>query len=330
MSDTQVWRPFRLSESTAHAALQRLAAEKKDLDVRAEFDADDHRLSTFTHELEGLYVDMSKQRWDKEVLDGLQALAVEADLKGAVADMFSGVKLNTTKTAQCCGPSGRSRRRLSGGWKGCHGGRAGRSRAHAGFRGRSARLHKSGQITDVVNIGIGGSDLGPAMAVKALRRFANGPACHFVSNVDGAHVESVLSGLNPKTTMLVIVSKTFTTQETMANARIAKDWLVQGGGKASKQLVAVSTNLEGTRAFGIDDAQTFGFENWVGGRYSMWGPVGICIALSIGSEGFRSFLSGARAMDVHTKMPASKRIFRCCWPCSAIGIKMYSACVLMW
>ena len=101
--------------------------------------------------------------------------------------------------------------------------------------------------------------------------------------------------------MLVIVSKTFTTQETMANARIAKDWLVQGGGEASKQLVAVSTNLEGTRAFGIDDAQTFGFENWVGGRYSMWGPVGICIALSIGSEGFRSFLSGARAMDVHTK-----------------------------
>ena len=303
MSDTQAWRPFRLSESSAHAALQRLAAKKKDLDVRAEFDADDRRLSTFTHELEGLYVDMSKQRWDKEVLDGLQALAVEADLKGAVADMFSGVKLNTTENRAVLHVALRADRGDDfqvDGSDVMEGVLAVRERMLE-FVDGVHDLHKSGQITDVVNIGIGGSDLGPAMAVKALRRFANGPACHFVSNVDGAHVESVLSGLNPKTTMLVIVSKTFTTQETMANARIAKDWLVQGGGEASKQLVAVSTNLEGTRAFGIDDAQTFGFENWVGGRYSMWGPVGICIALSIGSEGFRSFLSGARAMDVHTK-----------------------------
>ena len=148
-------------------------------------------------------------------------------------------------------------------------------------------LHAKGEVTDVVNIGIGGSDLGPAMAVKALRRFSCGPRCHFVSNVDGAHVASVLQDLDPQTTMIVVVSKTFTTQETMANARIAKSWLEAGGGAASKQLVAVSTNLEGTRAFGISEDQTFGFEKWVGGRYSMWGPV--CIALSIGSEHFKSF-----------------------------------------
>jgi glucose-6-phosphate isomerase len=137
------------------------------------------------------------------------------------------------------------------------------------------------------------------MAVKALRRFNRGIRCHFVSNVDGAHVESVLEGLDPQKTMLVIVSKTFTTQETMANARIAKSWLEAGEGDLGKQMVAVSTNLQGTKDFGISEDQTFGFENWVGGRYSMWGPVGLCIAMSLGSQGFREFLSGARAMDVH-------------------------------
>ena len=185
--------------------------------------------------------------------------------------MFSGVKLNTTKTAQCCTwPFGPIADDFQVDGKDVMEGVLAVRERMLDFVDGVHDTAQSGHITDVVNIGIGGSDLGPAMAVKALRRFANGPACHFVSNVDGAHVESVLSGLNPKTTMLVIVSKTFTTQETMANARIAKDWLVQGGGEASKQLVAVSTNLEGTRAFGIDDAQTFGFENWVGGRYSMW------------------------------------------------------------
>ena len=163
------------------------------------------------------------------------------------------------------------------------------------------QAHVLGRITDVVNIGIGGSDLGPAMACKALRRFHKGPRTHFVSNVDGAHIEAVLAGLDPATTYVVVVSKTFTTQETMANAAIAKAWLEAGGATLSEQLVAVSTNLEATQAFGVVPAQTFGFENWVGGRYSMWGPVGLCIAVAVGRANFELFLEGARDMDLHFK-----------------------------
>ena len=311
MMDRQPWRPFRLSESRAHAHLDALAANKSDLDVRASFQSDPARLSSLTWDLDGLHIDASKQRWDKEVLDALLDLAGEADVSGAISDLFGGVKLNVTE---------------------------GRAVLHMALRGEKQdgyvvdgedvmenvlsirrrmlsfvddvhRMHANGEITDVVNIGIGGSDLGPAMATRALRRFAQGPRCHFVSNVDGAHVESVLEGLNPQTTMVVVVSKTFTTQETMANAAIAKTWLVKGGGSEAKQLVAVSTNLEGTRAFGVRDEQTFGFENWVGGRYSMWGPVGICIAMAIGSKAYQEFLAGAREMDQHTRRaPLSENV----------------------
>ena len=189
-----------------------------------------------------------------------------------------------------------------------------------GFVDRVQDMHAAGEITDVVNIGIGGSDLGPAMAVKALRRFNRGIRCHFVSNVDGAHVESVLEGLNPQKTMLVIVSKTFTTQETMANARIANL-----GSRRDKEIWGSRWWLcrpicrdQGLRHF---EDQTFGFENWVGGRYSMWGPVGLCIAMSVGSQGFRDFLSGARAMDVHLKTRAWPTTFRCCWPCGPLEPK---------
>ena len=332
MSDTQVWRPFRLSESSAHAALQRLAAKKKDLDVRAEFDADDRRLSTFTHELEGLYVDMSKQRWDKEVLDGLQALAVEADLKGAVADMFSGVKLNTTENRAVLHVALRADRGDDfqvDGSDVMEGVLAVRERMLE-FVDGVHDLHKSGHITDVVNIGIGGSDLGPAMAVKALRRFAKGPACHFVSNVDGAHLASVLSGLNPKTTMLVIVSKTFTTQETMANARIAKEWLVQGGGGRpsswwrcppiwrERGRLALTTHKRLALKIGWAVVIPCGV---------LWESALRCPSVRRDSD---RFCLEREPWMCTRKMPASKRTFRCCWPCSAIGTKMHWACALMW
>ena len=271
--------------------------------MRTAFANNPERVAQLSRTLNGLFVDMSKQKWDVEVLEALLELAKEADLEGAIADLFGGVKLNATE--------GRAVLHMA-------------LRADLGdvftadgedvvegvldVRGRMLQFVDSvhddcrrGTITDVVNIGIGGSDLGPAMAVKALRRHAKGPQCHFISNVDGAHAEAVLSTLNPMTTMLVVVSKTFTTQETMANAAIAKDWLVQGGGNAEAQMAAVSTNLKGTRAFGIPDQQTFGFENWVGGRYSMWGPVGLCIAMSLGSKGFLDFLGGARSVDAHFK-----------------------------
>lgn len=298
---TTHWRSFRLDQSSAETDLQRLGRSKASLDVREALSQDDNRLETLSWELPGLYVDASKQRWDGEVVEALLKLAEEAGVKHAIADQFGGDLINHTE---------------------------GRAVMHMALRGQASDAykvdgqvvmpgvlkvrnrmlnfvdmvhdaHSQGRVTDVVNIGIGGSDLGPSMACKALRNFHTGPRTHFVSNVDGAHIEAVLAGLNPATTYVVVVSKTFTTQETMANAAIAKAWLEDGGAALSEQLVAVSTNLDATQAFGVLPSQTFGFENWVGGRYSMWGPVGMCIAVAVGRANFELFLEGARDMDRH-------------------------------
>ena len=300
-ASTSDWRSFRLDQSKAEADLQKLGEAKAGFDVRDALSQDGDRLKTLSWELPGLYLDTSKQRWDSEVVEALLQLATEAGVSQAIADQFGGQLINQTE---------------------------GRAVMHMALRGQASdqyevagqavmpgvlevrgrmldfvdkvhEAHAQGQVTDVVNIGIGGSDLGPAMACKALRKFRSGPRTHFVSNVDGAHIEAVLEGLNPATTYVVVVSKTFTTQETMANAAIAKAWLEAGGATLSAQLVAVSTNLEATQAFGVVPAQTFGFENWVGGRYSMWGPVGLCIAVAVGRANFELFLEGARDMDRH-------------------------------
>ena len=302
-ASTSNWRSFRLDQSSAEADLQQLGKAKAGLDVRVALGQDPTRLERLSWELPGLYVDASKQRWDGEVVEALLRLANEAGVSQAIADQFGGAPINHTE---------------------------GRAVMHMALRGQAAdgydvaghavmpgvlevrgrmlefvdqvhEAHDLGRVTDVVNIGIGGSDLGPAMACKALRRFHKGPRTHFVSNVDGAHIEAVLEGLDPATTYVVVVSKTFSTQETMANAAIAKAWLEAGGATLSEQLVAVSTNLEATQAFGVVPVQTFGFENWVGGRYSMWGPVGLCIAVAVGRANFELFLEGARDMDVHFK-----------------------------
>ena len=300
-ASTSDWRSFRLDQSKAEADLQKLGEAKAGFDVRDALSQDGDRLKTLSWQLPGLYLDTSKQRWDSEVVETLLQLAKEAGVSQAIADQFGGQLINQTE---------------------------GRAVMHMALRGQASdqyevagqavmpgvlevrgrmldfvdkvhEAHAQGQVTDVVNIGIGGSDLGPAMACKALRKFRSGPRTHFVSNVDGAHIEAVLEGLNPATTYVVVVSKTFTTQETMANAAIAKAWLKAGGATLSAQLVAVSTNLEATQAFGVVPAQTFGFENWVGGRYSMWGPVGLCIAVAVGRANFELFLEGARDMDRH-------------------------------
>ncbi|MGV6813190.1 MAG: glucose-6-phosphate isomerase [Brevirhabdus sp.] len=156
-----------------------------------------------------------------------------------------------------------------------------------------------GAITDVVNIGIGGSDLGPVMATRALAPFADGPRVHFVSNVDGADISEALGPLDPTRTLVIVASKTFTTAETMINAAQAKAWMLAGGGDPARQFAAVSTAEELTAKFGIDPDHVFGFEDWVGGRYSIWGPVGLCVMLAVGAESFRSFLRGGAAMDQH-------------------------------
>ena len=158
---------------------------------------------------------------------------------------------------------------------------------------------QGGPITDVVNIGIGGSDLGPAMAVQALAPYHDGPRCHFVSNVDGAHVTDVLRPLDPETTLVIVASKTFTTIETMTNAATARAWMGEAVDEPAEQFVALSSAADETARFGIDPARVFGFADWVGGRYSLWGPIGLSLMIAIGPQAFRAFLRGAQAMDGH-------------------------------
>lgn len=162
-----------------------------------------------------------------------------------------------------------------------------------------AETVRSSKITDVINIGIGGSDLGPAMAVQALSPYHDGPRVHFVSNVDGADVSDTLRGLDAKTTLVIVASKTFGTIETMTNARTARAWMVENGGDPSMQFAALSTSEERTTQFGIPTERVFGFEDWVGGRYSMWGPIGLSLMIAIGPDAFYAFLRGGQAMDTH-------------------------------
>ena len=158
---------------------------------------------------------------------------------------------------------------------------------------------QGGKIADVINIGIGGADLGPAMAVKALAPYHDGPRCHFVSNVDPADIADVLRRCDPTTTLVIVASKTFTTIETMTNARTAQAWMSQSVTDTGAQFAALSTAEDKTAAFGIDASRVFGFEDWVGGRYSMWGPIGLALMMAIGADAFRAFLRGGQAMDQH-------------------------------
>ncbi|SLN14652.1 glucose-6-phosphate isomerase [Pseudooctadecabacter jejudonensis] len=158
---------------------------------------------------------------------------------------------------------------------------------------------QGGAITDVVNIGIGGSDLGPAMGALALRPYHDGPRCHFVSNVDPADIADVLRSCDPATTLVIVASKTFTTIETMTNAKTAKAWMSETVADPAAQFAALSTAADKTSDFGIPASRVFGFEDWVGGRYSMWGPIGLSLMIAIGSEAFRAFLRGGQAMDTH-------------------------------
>ncbi|MCC7321915.1 MAG: glucose-6-phosphate isomerase [Rubellimicrobium sp.] len=162
-----------------------------------------------------------------------------------------------------------------------------------GFRGAG------GKISDVVNIGIGGSDLGPAMAVRALSPYHDGPRCHFVSNVDPGDIAETLARCDPATTLVIVASKTFTTIETMTNAATARDWMAARVARPADQFAALSSAAGRTDAWGIDPARVFGFEDWVGGRYSVWGPIGLSLMIAIGPERFRAFLAGGRAMDLH-------------------------------
>jgi glucose-6-phosphate isomerase len=268
------------------------------------FDADAGRAQDFSIRAGGMLFDYSKTNIDATCRDMLVTLAEAAGLAEKRAAMFGGGAINETEGRAVLHVALRADEasviRVDG-TDVMPDVRAVRARAYAFAEDvRSGRYQgQGGRITDVVNIGIGGSDLGPVMATLALAPFHDGPRVHYVSNVDGAHVADVLRGLNPETTLVIVASKTFTTIETMTNAQTARDWMAAKVTDPAAQFAAVSTAADKTAAFGIDAARVFGFADWVGGRYSVWGPIGLALMIAVGAKGFDDLLSGARAMDDH-------------------------------
>ncbi|PLX37303.1 MAG: glucose-6-phosphate isomerase [Hyphomicrobiales bacterium] len=296
---------------TVSSVLVDLATEWRalgDTSIAALFAADPDRFRRFSRISGEILLDFSKTKLTEKVFHLLLQLAEAGGLEKKRAAMFSGEKINSTE---------------------------GRAVLHVALRNRSGRpvmvdgvdvmpdvievldrvvafadAVRSGEVaasngerfTDVVNIGIGGSDLGPAMAATALSPyFGGGPRVHFVSNVDGAHIADTLAGLDPKTTLILVASKTFTTLETMTNARTARAWIADAVGEEAlpAHFAAISTNIPAATGFGVPEDRIFGFWDWVGGRYSVWSAVGLSLAIAIGGESFLAFLDGAHAMDEH-------------------------------
>jgi glucose-6-phosphate isomerase len=272
------------------------------------FANDANRFQKYSLKFEDILVDFSKNLVDDEIRETLIELANECGLKDAIECMFAGQKINVTEDRAVLHVALRNRRNtpitvdgedvmpeinavldqmkdfsdkvISGEWK--------------GFTGKA--------ITDIVNIGIGGSDLGPLMVTEALKPYKTRLNLHFVSNVDGTHIAETLKKVNPETTLFIVASKTFTTQETMTNANSARDWFLKTAKDEAfvkEHFVAVSTNAKAVSAFGIDTKNMFRFWDWVGGRYSLWSAIGLSIAMGIGFENYIELLEGAHAMDNH-------------------------------
>ena len=282
----------------------------KETQIKALFEEDLERFHKYSLKFEDILVDFSKNRFDQKVIDLLFDLAGECGLKEATEKMFTGEKINATEGRAVLHVALRNRSNnpiavdgkdvmpevndvleqmkvfsekvISGDWK--------------GYTGKS--------ITDIVNIGIGGSDLGPLMVTEALKPYKNHLTLHFVSNVDGTHIAETLKKVDPETTLFIVASKTFTTQETMTNANSARKWFLNTAKDEAfvkSHFVAVSTNEKEVSKFGIDTKNMFRFWNWVGGRYSLWSAIGLSIVLGIGFENYIELLEGAHAMDNHFK-----------------------------
>jgi glucose-6-phosphate isomerase len=275
------------------------AAKGKGFDLREAFAQDTQRFQTFSQSAPLVFADLSKNCIDVATESLLMELARQSGVAEHRDAMFAGEKINNTEGREVwhvllrTPPSGVN--------DGSH--RATElAKVHSTLDAMLAyadTVHADAAITDVVNIGIGGSDLGPQMAVVALDAFANaGKRLHFVSNVDGHELAAVLKKVKVESTLFLVASKTFTTIETMTNANSAKAWFAaQGGSDTARHFAALTTNVAAANAFGI--TTTFGFWDWVGGRYSLWSAIGLPLAISIGSAGFREFLAGAHAMDEH-------------------------------
>ncbi len=283
------------------AGLKEKYAAVKDRKITTLFDAS--RAHEFAVQTDGLFFDYSKTNIDGETLALLLDLTKTAGLAKMRAAMFSGKKINITEDRAVLHTA---LRQSSGsitvdGQDVMPGVLAIRARMlKFSEEVCSGTIHgQGGAYTDIVNIGIGGSDLGPAMTYLALKPYLQGPKVHYVSNVDGAHVTDILAGLDAQTTLVIVASKTFTTIETLTNAETALRWMGQSVANPAGQFAALSTATDKTAAFGISPDQVFGFEDWVGGRYSLWGPIGLSVALAIGSDNFTALLNGAAAMDYH-------------------------------
>ncbi|MER9065408.1 glucose-6-phosphate isomerase [Mesorhizobium sp. M0902] len=275
--------------------------------MREAFAADPQRFEKFSASDGDLLLDWSKCAVDARTMELLEKLAEAADLEGRRDAMFAGKKINVTEGRAVLHTALRN---LTG--KGIVlDGQDVKAEVLAVLdaMGAFADAVRSGKaagatgkkITDIVNIGIGGSDLGPAMATLALAPYHDGPRAHYVSNIDGAHIHDTLKGLSAETTLFIIASKTFTTVETMTNAETARRWVEKALGKEAvgKHFAAVSTALDLVAKFGIAPDRVFGFWDWVGGRYSVWGAIGLPVMIAIGPKDFRAFLDGAHEMDEH-------------------------------
>jgi glucose-6-phosphate isomerase len=296
---------------TAAAAFRQLTShygEAKDWQLRELFSGEPGRFAQFSIEAAGLMLDYSKNRITDTTMRMLMALARERAVEKRRDGMFAGEQINTTEHRPVLHTALRMPRTesvLVDGQNVVEEVHAVLDRIKAfSERVRSGEwLGYSGTpITDIVNIGIGGSDLGPEMVCRALRPFTHPRlTTHFVSNVDAHDLDAVLAKVNAETTLFIIASKTFTTRETMMNAQSARSWFLTAGKEAdlAKHFVAVSTNTQAVREFGIDTANMFPFWDWVGGRYSVWSAIGLSVALAIGFDQFTEFLAGARTMDQH-------------------------------
>ena len=298
-----------LTKLAAWSDLQSHFEYFKDIHLKDLF-ANENRFQDFSIQLNDILLDYSKNRINSDTFRLLINLAKETGVREGIDSMFSGDIVNTTEKRSVLHTALRNRSNTSiyvegkdvmpqindvlqkmkvftndvrsGKWK--------------GYTDRS--------ITDIVNIGIGGSDLGPFMVTEALKSYGGNLNVHFVSNVDGTHIAETLKKIKPETTLFVIASKTFTTQETLTNAHSAKDWFLTSGANqddVAKHFIAISTNSDGVASFGIDTQNMFEFWDWVGGRYSLWSSIGLSIALYIGFENFEELLLGAHEMDVHYK-----------------------------
>ncbi len=302
-----------MSNLTRSPAWQALSQHKDDIvgtAMRELFEKDPGRFPRMSHEACGIFVDYSKHRATDETMRRLFALAAQQGVEGWREKMFTGSKINVTEGRAVLHVALRNRSNTPV----LFDGKDVMPDVHAvlgKMRDFTDRLrdgrwkgHTGKSITDVVNIGIGGSDLGPVMVTEALRPYwTTGVRPHFVSNIDGSHLAEVLRIVDPERTLFIVASKTFTTQETITNAKTARAWLLDKPGfdasAVAKHFVALSTNAKEVAAFGIDTANMFEFWDWVGGRYSLWSAIGLSIAAVVGMDAFEELLTGAHEMDVH-------------------------------